>query len=281
MLSGPYSIKELCSVLGVHRSLFYYHQKRRGKADEERISLRQRVSELHQVSRSSAGARTLSMLLRREGKAVGRYKARQLMKEAGLVSRQPGKSRYWVCDRTSLQAENLLNRDFNVERPNRIWCGDITFIRTSSGWLYLAVVLDLYARKVVGWAFSTKADSQLTQEALTMAWSSRGYPSGILFHSDQGTQYSSQPYRTMVLNYGMTRSMSRRGNCWDNAVAERLFRSLKTEWLPVRGYSNTSEAKKDVVLYLTGYYNRIRPHRHNGGLSPTEKERQIKPLNVS
>jgi putative transposase len=235
------------------------------------------------MGRGSAGARTLSTLLRKEGKEVGRYKAGKLMKEAGLSSRQPGKHRYRVCDRASLLAENHLNRCFEVETPDSVWCGDITFIRVGAGWSYLAVVLDLCARKVVGWAFSAKADSELAQGALTMAWNSRGRPAGIQFHSDQGTQYSSVSYRAMIERYGMTRSMSRRGNCWDNAVMERLFRSLKTEWLPGNGYRNEDEAKRDVELYLSGYYNRIRPHRYNGGLPPAEKERQIKnePLKVS
>jgi len=268
-------------VLGVHRSLFYYHRQQR-TADKARAVLRSRMAELHKASRGAAGARTLSTLLRREGKVVGRYKAGRLMREAGLVSKQPGRHRYRVVDRTSLCAANHLNRDFTVEKPDCVWCGDITFIRPGTGWLYLAVVLDLYARKVVGWAFSSKADSRLAQDALTMAWHNRGRPAGILFHSDQGSQYSSVSYREMVIRYGMTSSVSRRGNCWDNAVAERLFRSLKTEWLPHKGYANAEEAEQDVRLYLTGYYNRIRPHRSNGGLSPIEKERQkIKPLNVS
>ncbi|PLR29221.1 IS3 family transposase, partial [Chimaeribacter californicus] len=179
------------------------------------------------------------------------------MREAGLVSKQPGRHRYRIVDRSALCAANHLNRDFTVEKPDRVWCGDITFIRSGTGWLYLAVVLDLYARKVVGWAFSSKADSRLAQDALTMAWHNRGRPAGILFHSDQGSQYSSVSYREMALRYGMTSSMSRRGNCWDNAVAERLFRSLKTEWLPPKGYANDEEAEQDVRLYLTGYYNRI------------------------
>lgn len=199
------------------------------------------------------------------------------MKEAGLVSRQPGKHRYRLCNRQSHLTGNHLNRNFTVAKPDKIWCGDITFIRTRAGWLYLAVVLDLYARKVVGWAFSSMADSILTQDALTMAWKNRGCPKGLTFHSDQGSQYSSMSYREMAEKYGITLSMSRRGNCWDNAVAERLFRSLKTEWLPHDGYRNRSEAVKDVVQYLSGYYNRLRPHKNNGGLTPAEMERRSPP----
>jgi putative transposase len=169
-LSQEYSVKELCAVLGVCRSLVYYHRKRQKQPDTTRIALQRRVAELHRLGRGSAGARTLSLLLRREGENVGRYKAGRLMKEAGLVSRQPGKHRYRLCNRQSNLAENHLSRNFTVNAPDNVWCGDITFIRTQAGWLYLAVVLDLYARKVVGWAFSSVADSQLAQNALTMAW---------------------------------------------------------------------------------------------------------------
>lgn len=270
-------------MLGVHRSQFYYHKKQQQKETAARDALRQKVAELHRMSRGSAGARTLSSMLKKEGQTVGRYKAGRLMKEAGLVSMQPSRHRYRVCEQPSMMAKNVLARGFNVAKPNKVWCGDITFIRTEKGWYYLAVVLDLYARKVVGWAFSMTADSQLTQHALTVAWHNRGRPSGILFHSDQGTQYSSHSYRATCSRYGMTASMSRKGNCWDNAVTERLFRSLKTEWLPHKGYCSAEEAKRDVSLYLSGYYNRIRPHKYNSGLSPAEKERQMQkePLAVS
>lgn len=270
-------------MLGVQRSQFYYHKKQQQRGNVERDALRQRAAELHLMSRGSAGARTLSSMLKQEGKQVGRYKAGRLMKEAGLISHQPGKHRYRVRDKASRIANNELNRCFNVAKPNQAWCGDITFIKTAQGWSYLAVVMDLYARKVVGWALSTVADSRLAQDALKMAWVSRGCPSDVLFHSDQGTQYSSLVYQLACQRYGMRQSMSRRGNCLDNAVAERLFRSLKSEWLPDKGYRDVEEAKKDISFYLSGYYNRVRPHQYNGGLSPVEKERQSlkNPLTVS
>ncbi|QTO55377.1 DDE-type integrase/transposase/recombinase [Duffyella gerundensis] len=167
------------------------------------------------------------------------------MKEAGLESRQPRRYRYRAPNRSALLADNHVNRAFNVENPERVWCGDITFIRARNCWLYLAVVLDLFARKVVGWCFSEKADSHLTQAAMMMAWHGRGCPQEVMFH-------------------------------WDNAVAERLFFSLKTEWVPENGYRGAEEAKKDVMLYLKGYYNRKRPYSSNGGLSPADKKRRIK-----
>lgn len=267
----------------MHRSQFYYHKKKQLKGNAERDTLRQRAAELHQMSRCSAGARTLSSMFRQEGKPVGRYKATRLMKEAGLVSRQPCRHRYRVRDKASRTANNELGRCFSVTKPDKVWCGDITFIKTARGWSYLAVVLDLYARKVVGWSLSSIADSRLALDALKMAWVSRGKPSGVLFHSDQGTQYSSLAYQQTCQRYEMTVSMSRKGNCWDNAVAERLFRSLKSEWLPEKGYRSLEEAKRDISFYLSGYYNRVRPHRYNSGLSPAEKERRMRkhPLTVS
>lgn len=261
----------------MHRSLFYYHRAQSKKPDTIRAALRRRVAELHQKSRCAAGARTLSRLLRNEGKDVGRYKASRLMKEAGLVSKQPGKHSYRIREQVSGLAANNLDRCFTVDAPNKVWCGDITFIRTEAGWLYLAVVMDLYARKIVGWAYSSEANSELAKNALAMAWQGRGCPEGVMFHSDQGTQYASLSYRTLAAKYGMMLSMSRSGNCWDNAVAERLFRSLKTEWVPRGGYRDRDEAADDINQYLSGYYNRIRPHKNNGGLSPIDMERQ-KPL---
>lgn len=265
----------------MHRSVFYYHRRRDARPDTVREGLRHMAVELHKSGRGSAGARTLSALFRNAGVAVGRYKAGRLMREAGLKSCQPGRHRYVKCERKSLLADNHLSRRFNPGAPDRVWCGDITYIRYRGGWLYLAVVLDLHARKVVGWACSGTADSQLAQRALSMAWEGRGRPAGVLFHSDQGAQYSSLSYGGLVARYGMTRSMSRAGNCWDNAVTERFFRSLKTEWLPEGGYRTAGEAESDVVRYITGYYNRMRPHQHNGGLPPAAQERQKAPLAVS
>jgi putative transposase len=139
--------------------------------------------------------------------------------------------------------------------------------------MYLAVVIDLFARKPIGWAISVSLDSKLTGKALSMAFESRGKPKGVMFHSDQGSHYTSRSYRQLLWRYQIKQSLSRRGNCWDNSPMERFFRSLKTEWIPVSGYRSFSEARKHITRYITGYYSQLRPHQYNGGLTPNESER--------
>ncbi|MDO6748640.1 IS3 family transposase, partial [Gilvimarinus sp. 1_MG-2023] len=229
-------------------------------------------------SRSSAGSRTIKGLLREEGTAVGRFKVRRLMSELGLICKQPGPHAYKQATVERPDIPNHLDREFAVEQPDRIWCGDITYIWSGQRWSYLAVVLDLYARRVVGWAMSSSPDADLVVKALDHAWEHRGQPEKVMFHSDQGSQYASRKFRQRLWRYRMTQSMSRRGNCWDNAPMERLFRSLKSEWIPALGYRNLAEAKKDVGGYLMDYYNRQRPHTFNDGISPVAAEENFKIL---
>lgn len=194
------------------------------------------------------------------------------MKLLGLISSQLPAHKYKKADQPHVAIPNRLDRQFDVEKPNRVWAGDITYIWTGKRWAYLALVLDLFARRPVGWALSLTADSSLTRKALTMAFESRGAPEGIMFHSDQGSQYTSLLFRQQVWRYRMTQSMSRRGNCWDNSPVERFFRSLKKEWIPETGYWSVEEAKVKITDYLLGYYTRFRPHKHNDGLTPKVAE---------
>lgn len=210
-----------------------------------------------------------------QGEEIGRYKTRRLMKEANLVSKQPGRATYKVATEERPDIPNQLNREFTVTAPNQVWCGDITYIWAGQYWVYLAVIIDLYARRVVGWALSAHPDSALVTQALERAYQQRGQPQGVLFHSDQGVQYASLAYRQRLWRYRMIQSMSRRGNCWDNAPMERLFRSLKSEWIPRQGYGSLQEAQLDIGRYLMGYYNMDRPHQHNGGLSPVMAEKKF------
>ena len=214
-------------------------------------------------------------MMRALGHQIGRFKVRRLMKEAGLVSKQPGAHRYQVARSERPDIPNLLAREFDVQQPNQVWCGDITYVWAGGRWHYLAAVLDLHTRRVVGWAMSGRPDAELTVKALDMANQQRGCPSGVLFHSDQGSQYGSRVFRQRLWRYRMTQSMSRRGNCWDNAPMERLFRSLKTEWLPTTGYMSLREAKRDISYYLMDYYNWRRPHQHNDGIPPAEAENRL------
>ena len=162
-----------------------------------------------------------------------------------------------------------------MQQPDRVWCGDITYIWTGGCWHYLAEVLDLHRRRVIGWAMSDKPDANLAVKALDMAYQQRGCPGDVLFHSDQGSQYASRKFRQRLWRYRITQSMSRRGNCWDNAPMERLFRSLKTEWVPATGYMSFQDAKRDISYYLMDYYNWRSPHQHYGGIPPAEAENRF------
>ena len=185
------------------------------------------------------------------------------MKQEGLVSRQLPTHRYTKAEKEHISIPNLLERDFEPQQPNQVWTGDVTYIWSGTRWLYLAVVIDLYARRVVGWATSKSPDSELTKKALKVAFESRKRPKGLVFHSDQGCHYTSNSFRQQLWRFGIKQSMSRRGNCWDNAPTERFFRSYKTEWMPKSGYSCYQQAQDSIVKYITGYYNRYRPHQFN------------------
>lgn len=217
-------------------------------------------------------------MLRDESIKVGRFKVSRLMKELGLICKQPGPHAYKQATVERPDIPNVLNRGFEPESANQVWCGDITYIRTGNRWHYLAAVLDLYTRRVIGWAMLARPDADLAVKALDMAFESRGRPQNILFHSDQGSQYGSRKYRQRLWRYRMTQSMSRRGNCWDNSPMERLFRSLKSEWLPRLGYRGLSEAMRDVSYYLMDYYNWQRPHQFNDGCPPAKAEYLSKPV---
>jgi putative transposase len=265
----------VCQLFEVSTSSYYEYRQRQKKVDIERLGLRAKVREVYHLSRGAAGSRTIVSKLVESGTEIGRYKVRSLMKEAGLVSKQPGPHVYKVAMQERPDIPNHLNREFNVSAPNQVWCGDITYIWAGMRWVYLAVVMDLYARRVVGWAVSKHPDSALVVNALDLAYEQRGRPTRVMFHSDQGSQYSSTEYQQRLWRYKFKQSMSRRGNCWDNSPMERLFRSLKTEWIPTNGYATEHEAKKDIGNYLMEYYNEYRPHSYNSGLSPAVTEKSL------
>jgi putative transposase len=218
----------------------------------------------------------MSDMLTNEGYPLSRYRAGSLMSELNLASCQLPKHNYKKANKEHVAIPNILKRQFSVVEPDNYWCGDVTYIWTGIRWSYLAVVLDLFSRKVIGWALSNSPDSELTMQALMMAYESRGQPKGVIFHSDQGTHYTSRKFRQRLWRYQIRQSMSRRGNCWDNAPMERFFRSLKTEWVPTIGYKNFTEAKQAIIHYIMDYYNETRPHTYNGGISPNESERRYR-----
>lgn len=263
-------------MFDVAASSYYEHRQRGRRIDVERTVLRIKVNELFSLSRSSAGSRTIVGMMQEHGYRIGRFKVRRLMKELGLICKQPGSHAYKTATVERPDIQNRLQRQFDVPKPNQVWCGDITYVWAGSRWHYLAVVMDLFTRRIVGWSLSGKPDAELAIKALDMAYEQRGCPTNVMFHSDQGCQYGSRKFRQRLWRYRIEQSMSRRGNCWDNAPMERVFRSLKSEWIPTTGYSSLIEAKRDISYYLMDYYNWQRPHTFNDGLAPAKAENQLK-----
>jgi putative transposase len=268
-----YPVVFLCQLFGVYRSSYQAWRNRDKQPGAERVKLKSLIREAFRESRGSAGARSIAAIVTDKGMPLGRKLAGKLMAEMGLISRQRKKHRYARQEQEHIEIPNHLNRQFAVTEPNQVWCGDVTSIWTGKRWAYLAVVIDLFARKPIGWAMSCSPDSELTKKALKMAFESRGKPHGVMFHSDQGSHYTSKTCRQLLRCYGLKQSLSRRGNCWDNSPMERFFRSLKSEWVPEEGYSNFEEAFRSIIDYITGYYSQVRPHWYNNGLTPNESER--------
>lgn len=262
----------LCEVFNIHRSSYKYWCSRKQGIGIKKIEERAMVKQLFNESRGSAGSRTIASMAQANGIDLSRYRARHIMKALSLVSSQQRTHRYKKGGEEHLAIPNHLNRQFNVAIPNQAWCGDITFIWAGTRWAYLAVVMDLFSRKLIGFALSYSPDTALASKALRMAYEARGRPQNILFHSDQGSTYTSLQFRQLLWRYQIKQSMSRRGNCWDNSPMERFFRSYKTEWMPVNGYLSIEQAKQDITNYIFNYYNSFRPHSYNDRLAPNAKE---------
>ncbi|EFC4298090.1 IS3-like element ISEc31 family transposase [Escherichia coli] len=271
-LSDSHSVVSLCSALEIHRSSYRYWRKRRDTVNPARVRLCSEIRRAWNQSRGSAGARTLAEMLTQNGVPMSRYRAGRLMKYLNLSSCQPGKHQYKNARQEHTGLPNLLERQFAVPEPDRVWCGDITYIWAGNRWCYLAVVMDLFARRVIGWSLSANADTALISSALRMAYEVRGQPRDVMFHSDQGSQYTGLKYQQLLWRYRIKQSVSRRGNCWDNSPMERFFRSMKTEWVPTDGYTGKDVARQQISSYILNYYNSVRPHHYNGGLTPEESE---------
>ena len=275
-----YPVTVLCSVMRVSRSGFYDYLDRfnhpKDRSDE--AALQSRIKEIFDQSRASYGTRRIVKQLVKEGNQIGRYKARRIMRQMGLRAKTPRRFRLTTESRHSFPvAPNVLNRNFDVDAPNKVWTADISYVWTFEGWLYLAIVMDLYSRRIVGWAMNERMQKQLVLDALAMAYWQRKPLKGLLHHSDRGSQYACHDYRKQLETYGMEASMSRKGNCWDNAPTERFFRSLKSERLTACRFVTRNEAKMEILDYIT-FYNSIRLHSTLGYLSPMayEKEQYLK-----
>ena len=275
-----FPITLLCSVMKVSRSAYYARRKRPAQViTATELHLYRRLKALFKDSRNSLGSRGLSKKLREEGFNIGRYRTRTLMRRLNLKVRQ--RVAYKVTTKrkhSDSVADDLLNRNFNPVNKNEVWSGDITYLRTHEGWMYLAIVMDLYSRRIVGWHIDKYMTKDLIGKALMRAINLRQPISGLVFHSDRGSQYTSKFYRKLLSTYGIRASMGSVGACWDNAVVERFFGSLKHDWIFKVTQPTREHMKQDVADYIR-YYNNDRLHTANNGMSPVKYE--MSQVNVS
>ena len=259
--------------MSVCRSAYYAWRKRPIRViSADDLHLYRRAKMLFKASRNSLGSRELSKKLREEGFQVGRYRTQTLMRKLNLKVTQ--RVAYKVTTKrkhSDKVADNLLNQNFNPVAANEIWAGDITYLRTGEGWLYLAVVMDLYSRRIVGWHIHKRMTTDLIGKALMKAINLRQPKAGLVFHSDRGSQYTSRLYRGLLAAHGIRSSMGDVGACWDNAVVERFFGSLKHDWILKVAQPTRDHMKQDVADYIR-YYNNDRLHTTNGDTSPVKYE---------
>jgi putative transposase len=269
-----FPIAFMCRQLGVSRAGYYAWGRRpeSARAREER-ALGVQVAAVHRESRRAYGSPRVQRELARRGVRVARKRVARLMRSQGLAARQ---RRRFVCTTDSAHphapAPNVLKRDFRPAAPNATWACDITYVPTAEGWLYLAVVMDLFSRRIVGWATSARIDRHLVLSALDMALAARRPPAGLVHHSDRGCQYACADYRAALAQRGLVPSMSRKANCWDNACVESFFSSLKTECVYRTRFATRQAARLALFDYLEVFYNRTRLHSHLGYVSPAEYE---------
>lgn len=272
-----YPVTILCKVMNVSRSGFYEYLKRyvdNPTNNTNDMVLKARIKAIFKLSRSSYGSRRMLEQLRSEGHKIGRYKVRRLMRDLGLKAKMRRRFKVTTESRHSFPvAANILDRKFDVEKPNSVWTADISYVWTLEGWLYLAVIMDLFSRQIVGWAIDKRIKKQLALDALAMAFWRRKPLPGLLHHSDRGSQYACHDYQKRLKQYDMAPSMSRKGNCWDNAPTERFFRSLKTERLDGLRFSTRESARMEIIDYIT-YYNALRLHSTLGYVSPMGYEKE-------
>lgn len=272
-LRASYPTATLCRVFNVKRSSFYEWMERRSRPRIRREKLRAKVVGLHAESREAMGSRMISKRLKAESFSVGRSLAAALMREANIASKQRRPHPFRSKGVEAFVAPNRLKRNFKPTAINQVWCGDVTSLSVGKRSVHLAVVIDLFARRVIGWAFSLINDANLVSKALRMAAGHRQIGPELIFHSDQGCQYTSRKFQTELERYGILPSMSHRGQCWDNAPTERFFGTLKSEWVPRKGYGSIEEAQTDMVRFFM-YYNRTRLHSYNDYLSPIAMEQK-------
>jgi len=264
----------MCRVLEVSRSGYYAWLKHpESKRDQDDKALSQEILEIHQESFCTYGSPRVYRELKRRGKHIGEKRIVRLMRKDGLKAKTKRKFKVTTDSKHHFPvAPNLLNREFTPEEPNQKWASDITYIWTAEGWLYLAVVMDLFSRAIVGWSMSERMTRELVIDAFVMATKRRNPPSGLLHHSDRGSQYASDDYQDILAKHGAICSMSRKGNCWDNAPVESFFGTIKREHVFHNRYLYRSQARQSIFVYIEQFYNRKRIHSALGYRTPSEME---------
>jgi putative transposase len=257
-----HAAQRLCEILGVSTSGYYdWLNRKASQREQANIALLHKIRAIHRKSLERYGSPRIHKTLQQQGVHVAKGRVERLMRINDIKARRSRRHRRVYEHREPVSvASNILNRAFTATQPNRKWVSDITFVPTRQGYLYLAIVLDLYSRAIVGWSMSARINGQLVLDALEMAIEQRGMPRNVLVHSDQGSQYTAGLYQQMLAKYSMQCSMSRKGNCHDNAVAESFFHTLKEELVTDADYKTRSEARQSIFKYIELFYNRSRLH---------------------
>jgi putative transposase len=269
---NEFPVTSMCRFMDVSRNAYYDWLHRSPTAREQAdAELTPVIQAIFTKSRATYGTRRIRQSLLRQNLSVGRRRIGRLMGAAGLACKTKRKFKA-----TTDSKHNLLDRQFTADKPDQVYAGDIAYIHTREGWLYLAVVIDLFSRQVVGWSMAEHMRASLVNDALVVALWKRKPGKGLLWHSDRGSQYASTSHRKLIKHFGIRQSMSRKGNCWDNAVSESFFHTLKTELVHHRHFQTRTEAKMEIFEYIEVFYNRERLHSANNYWSPVDYEVQFK-----
>lgn len=273
-----FSIEKMAQMLNVSRS-GYYDFLLRGKSQrsEENERLKDKIKKIHEQSRRVYGSPRVYGELRKGGEKVSRKRVARLMREERIQAKMRKRwKKTTKADEKATVSDNHLNQNFNIEEPNKVWASDITYIETQEGWLYVAVVMDLFSRKIVGLSMGSRLQTELVSKALRQAILHRGVRDGLMHHSDRGSQYTSKEFRELAETHGIKMSMSGKGHCYDNAVVESFFHTLKTEHTKFCKYRIREEAQSSIFEYIEVFYNRQRAHSKTGYLAPEEFEERWK-----
>jgi putative transposase len=273
-----YPIEIMCCVLHASRSGYYGWRKGGVKPHHiRRQELLTKIKKIHEDSRGNYGSPRILRELRKDGVIVNHKTVEELMKKNGIQAKRRKKFKATTNSKHNLPiANNLLNREFKTSKPNQAWVGDITYIPTEEGWLYLATWIDLFSRKVVGWSMAPRMTSDIVVDAFRMALFRQKCQAPDIVHSDRGSQYASDAFRDEIKKYSCKQSMSRKGNCWDNAVAESFFGTLKNELVHHEKYKTREQARLSIFDYIEVFYNKQRLHSHLNYVSPEEFEQSMK-----